>query len=35
MREFFRLPALIMFALGVVLSGWVMSLVGRARSKVA
>lgn len=33
-RDLFRLPALLMFALGVLLSGWVMTVVGRARSKV-
>lgn len=33
-RDFFSLPALIMFVLGVILSTWVMSLVGSARSKV-
>lgn len=35
LRDFFRLPALLMFVLGVILSGWVMSLVGGAKSKVA
>ena len=32
--DFFTLPAIIMFVLGVILSTWVMSLVGSARSKV-
>lgn len=35
MREFFTFHTLVAFALGVLLSGWVMSLAGRARSKVA
>ena len=35
LRDMFRLPALLMFVLGVFLSGWVMSLFGRAKSKVA
>jgi len=29
-----RLPAILAFLLGVFLSGWVMSLAGRAKSKV-
>lgn len=32
--DFFTLPALIAFVLGVILSTWVMSLVHGARSKV-
>ena len=35
MGAFFTIQALIMFALGVVLSMWVKGLVGQARSKVA
>jgi hypothetical protein len=35
MREFFTFHALVAFALGVFLSGWVMSLVSRGKSKVA
>lgn len=35
LSDFFRLPALLMFVLGVFLSGWVMSLTTRARNKVA
>jgi hypothetical protein len=34
-RDFFAIPALIMFVLGVLLSGWVMSLFGGAKSKVS
>ena len=33
--DFFALPALIMFVLGVFLSMWVKSLVTAARSKVS
>ena len=32
--DFFTFPALLMFVLGVVLAGWVMSLVQSAKSKV-
>ncbi len=35
LADFFRLPALIAFILEVILSTWVMSLVGGARSKVS
>lgn len=35
LRDFFTLPALIMFVLGVLLSGWVMSATRSARGKVA
>ena len=35
LRDFFTLPALLMFILGVLLSGWVMSSVGSARKKVS
>lgn len=35
MSNWFNLYTLVAFALGVLLSGWVMSLAGRARSKVA
>lgn len=35
LRDFFSLPALVMFVLGVFLSGWVMSLTKSARGKVA
>lgn len=35
MRNFFNLFTLIAFVLGVFLSGWVMSLVGKARGKTA
>ena len=35
LRDMFRLPALLMFLLGVFLSGWVMSLAKGAKSKVA
>ena len=35
MRDFFTFHTLIAFALGVLLSGWVMSLAGRARSKAS
>lgn len=35
MREFFTFYTLVAFALGVLLSGWVMSLVQRGKSKVA
>jgi hypothetical protein len=31
-RSLFTLPALVAFVLGVFMSGWVMSLVGRAKS---
>ncbi len=31
----FSLPGLVMFILGVLLSGWVMTLVGRARTSVS
>lgn len=34
LRDMLRLPALLMFVLGVLLSGWVMSLAGRARARV-
>ena len=33
MRDFFTLYTLLAFALGVFLSGWVMSLIGRARGR--
>lgn len=35
LRDFFALPALIMFVLGVFLAGWVTSLVSQARSRVS
>lgn len=35
MAAFFTLPALIMFALGVILSMWVKGLIGQAKTKVA
>ena len=35
LRNFFTLYTLIAFFLGVFLSGWVMSLVGKARGKKA
>lgn len=35
LRDFLTLPALLMFVIGVLLSGWVMSTVGKARGKVA
>lgn len=35
MGNFFNLYTLIAFVLGVLLSGWVMSLAGRAKSTVA
>lgn len=35
LRDFFTLPALVMFVLGVLMSMWVKSLLGQARSKVA
>ena len=34
MREFFTFYTLVAFVLGVLLSGWVMSLTRRARSQV-
>jgi hypothetical protein len=35
LRDFFTLPAFLMFILGVLLSGWVMSATSSARKKVA
>jgi hypothetical protein len=35
LADFFTLPALLMFVLGVLLSGWVMSATRTARGKVA
>ena len=35
MGNWFNFYTLVAFVVGVLLSGWVMSLVGRAKSKVA
>ena len=35
LRDFFTLPALLMFIIGVLVSGWVMSAASTARGKVA
>jgi hypothetical protein len=35
MSNWFNLQTLVAFVVGVLLSGWVMSLAGRAKSKVA
>jgi len=35
LRDFFTLPAIIMLIIGVLLSGWFMSLVGRGKKAVS
>ena len=35
LRDFFTLPALLMFVLGVLISGWVMAAANSARGRVA